>query len=62
MLAGRITCEGTAEMTSTFDKISYGFVNIGYFFPQMSIDQGQVGPIFTQVTNKLIQYGHFGNV
>jgi len=62
MLVGKVNPNGTAEITATYDKLSYGFVNIGYFFPQMTIEQNQVEPIFNSVTEKLVEAGHFGNV
>ena len=62
LISGEINSDGNAQITATYDKVSHGFVNIGYFFPQLSIDQSQINTIFNQVTDKLIQYGDFGNV
>ncbi len=34
----------------TYDKISYGFANIGYFFPQMTVSHNEILPIFNSVS------------
>lgn len=61
LVVGKIDAEGHCEMTATYDKISYGFVNVGYFFPQMTVPHNQIVPVFNTVAERLAELRHFGD-
>ena len=45
----------------TFEKISSGFVNVGYTFPQRRVDPKWLGEKVRKVADRLHEYGHYGD-
>lgn len=58
---GRIGSKGEVELIGTYDKMSTGFVNVGYYFPQLTISHNDALEIFNSVSQKLVEAEHFGD-
>ena len=57
----KILNNGSYTIEGTFDKISSGFVNVGYIFPQKSISHKVLMDKSKAVIERLISVGHIGN-
>ena len=62
MVSVKIDSNGKYSIEGTFDKISSGFVNVGYFFPQKSMNHKLLVEKAKQVIEKLIAMNHIGHV
>ena len=61
-VCAKIVHDGSYIITGTFEKVSNGFVNIGYLFPQKVVNHRILAEKCRPLLDKLIDQGHIGFV
>jgi len=59
-VSAKIHSDNSHELLGTFEKISSGFVNIGYIFPQKAITHSVMQEKCLPILDKLASMGHIG--
>ena len=57
---GKVLHDGTHTISGTFERISSGFVNIAYIFPQRVFSHKHLMDKCQGIMNKMINEEHFG--
>ena len=61
-VCGKVLHDDSYLITGTFEKVSNGFVNIGYLFPQKVVPHRAIAEKCKNLFKKLIDQGHVGFV